>query len=143
MSDGVNIDWSLAKPSQDFVGDYANAFQVGRTLAAASPPDGRPNLAKTIAGLPPEGRAQAARRAEIIGAIGQGLCDYPYGQRRSVLAHLSDDLATQGLPPEAIAGFDPTDDNLAQLVGHTVILRGMLGNAPDASPPPDPPAPAG
>jgi len=32
MPDGVNIDWGLLK-TPDYVGDYANAFQVGRTMA--------------------------------------------------------------------------------------------------------------
>ena len=32
MSDGVNIDWNLGKPA-DPVGDFANAFAIGRRMA--------------------------------------------------------------------------------------------------------------
>jgi spore germination cell wall hydrolase CwlJ-like protein len=33
VADGVNIDWSLAKPQQNFTDTYANAFAAGRQVA--------------------------------------------------------------------------------------------------------------
>ena len=80
----------------------------------------------TIARLAPEQRAAAARRAEVLGAIGQGLAGRPYGERRALLKHLTPQLARQGLPPDAVSGFDPTDANLAGVVAQAAKLRGLL-----------------
>jgi hypothetical protein len=79
-----------------------------------------------VARLTPGQQAAAARRAEILGAIGQGLAGRPYGERRALLAHLTPQLAAGGLPPAAVAGFDPTDANLAGVVAQAAQLRGLL-----------------
>jgi hypothetical protein len=45
--------------------------------------------------------------------VGRGLAALPYAQRAPALAHLAPRLAATGLSPQIIAGFDPTDANLA------------------------------
>jgi hypothetical protein len=90
---------------------------------------------RQIAALSPDQRAAAARQAEILAAVGQGLAGRPYAERRAILAHMAPHLALRGLPPEVAAGFDPTDDNLAATVSQALALRARLAN-PRAAPPP-------
>ena len=111
-----------------------NAFRPGQAPASA------PDLGQQIAALSPDQRAAAARQAEILAALGQSLAGRPYGERRAILAHMAPHLAVRGVAPATVAGFDPTDSNLAASVGHAVILRGMLTGAaaPDGPTPQDP-----
>jgi hypothetical protein len=62
----------------------------------------------------------------MLGAIGHGLAGRPYAERRALLAHLAAPLAAQGLAPAAVADFDPTDDNLAAVIGQADTVRGLL-----------------
>ena len=137
MTDGVNIDWSLLRPTPDLASGYANAFRAGRGLARQAAQDNAfragqapsaapPTLAEQVADLSPQARSLAAQRAEILGAVGQGLAGRPYVERRALLAHLAPRLATQGLPAAAVADFDPTDDNLAAVIDQAAQLRGWL-----------------
>jgi hypothetical protein len=87
---------------------------------------GAPNLASSVAGLAPGARAAAAGRAEILGAIGQGLAGRPYAERRALLAHLTPQLAARGVPAAAVADFDPTDANLAAVMEQVATARGLL-----------------
>jgi hypothetical protein len=132
MTDGVNIDWGLLKPGPDLAGDYANAFRAGRQLAQEQAP-GAPNaltgaarLPDTIAAMSPDQKAAGAQRAEMLAAIGAGLAGRPYEERRALLAHLAGPLAARGLAPAAVAGFDPTDDNLAAVIAQAEKVRGLL-----------------
>jgi len=132
----VSIDFGALK-SPDYVGDYVNAFKVGRELAgqtvqgnaalnafAGGDLAGRTRAA--IAGLSPAQRARGAQSAEILAALGAGLKGVPYPARRSVLDHLTPALAARGLDPAAIASFDPTDDNLDAQANQALSLRAML-----------------
>ena len=101
---------------------YVNAFRAGRTEAAA----GFDDVRGRIATLSPEQRAAAARQAEILGVVGQGLAGRPYDERRALLAHMAPQLAKAGLPAAAVSEFDPTDDNLAAAVSQLASLRGLL-----------------
>lgn len=103
----------------DYLGTYANAFQVGRALVAA--PSGvnaltgspTPPAASTPIETPAAPRrVPAAEQAEVLGGVALGLKSIPYAERGAVLAHLTPALAARGLPPEAIAEFDPSDENL-------------------------------
>lgn len=49
---------------------------------------------------------------EILSGLARGLLGLPYEQRGLVLAHLIPCLTAAGAPPQALAGFDPTDANL-------------------------------
>jgi hypothetical protein len=149
MTDGVNVDFGLLK-SPDYVGDYANAFQVGRqmaqpapaipasvnALAPASPGPKTPGpdaLAGPLGALDGAGRARAAREAELLVNLGTGLRAYPYGQRASILSHLTPALAARGVAPEAIARFDPTDEALEGVIGAARSLGARLaGQVPKA-----------
>ena len=137
MTDGVNVDFGLLGKPPDYAGDYVNAFQAGRKLAgeqvvgnamAPDPPAGA-SLADRIAGMSDEARAGAARQAEILGAVAAGLKGHPYTERPALLAHLAPALAARGLPPQAIAAFDPTDDNLDATAASAQALGGMLAGA--------------
>ena len=107
---------------------YVNAFRAGRAEAAPAPaaqPD--PDAPRRqIATLSPPQRAAAARQAEILGALGQGLAGRPYAERRALLAHMSPALAARGVDPAAIAGFDPTDANLAAAMTQAAGMKSML-----------------
>ncbi|HXV00666.1 MAG TPA: hypothetical protein VG166_09220 [Caulobacteraceae bacterium] len=130
MSNAVDIDWGLAKAPPNIAGEFANAFQAGRRLAAppasANALTGDARSADAIAALSPDQRAAAARRAELLGAVGRGLIGRPYEERRPLLAHLAGPLAAQGLGPRAVANFDPTDDNLAAAISQADALRSQL-----------------
>jgi hypothetical protein len=89
-------------------------------------------LREQIARLDPQQRDAAARQAEILGAIGQGLAGRPYGERRALLAHMAPQLAARGVPPGAIAAFDPSDANLAAAMAEAGALSRMLAAQPEA-----------
>ncbi|HZL00966.1 MAG TPA: hypothetical protein VFC47_13830 [Caulobacteraceae bacterium] len=161
MSDGVNIDFSALK-TPDYVGDYANAFQAGRQLAGQNiqgnaltgyGADPSRETQAAIAAMTPAQRAQGAKSAEILAAMGQGLRAVPYPARRPVLDHLTPALAARGIDPAAVAAFDPTDANLDAHVAQARVLTAMLGGQVMPSPrregggsvsaPPASPAPPG
>ncbi|MGI8839949.1 MAG: hypothetical protein ACR2F8_04060 [Caulobacteraceae bacterium] len=134
MGQDINVDFGLLGKPPDFVGDYANAFKVGRDLA---PRQNTPNafvggaaattnLADRMAAMSPAERAGAGQRADLLAAIGQGLMGVPYAERPAVLAHLTPALAARGVPPAAVAAFDPTDEALDAAVASARSLEGML-----------------
>ena len=136
MSEGINIDFGLLKPPPDPVTSYANAFHVGQGLAKAAAATGNaaragapdPEPARTWAGsLSADQRVAIGQRAEIVGALGQGLASLPYDARGGVLAHLAPALIARGVPADALAAFDPTDAALARVAGATQAVRGWLG----------------
>jgi hypothetical protein len=76
MADGVNIDWSLAQPKQNYAETYANAFALGRQVAGqqiqgnaltayaanpTAPVDPRLMAANPELGLQLQGRQQDAQ----------------------------------------------------------------------------------
>lgn len=142
MTDGVNVDWSLLKPTNP-VGDYVNAFAVGRALGrsqaaqnafspapAPQPPPPVPEAPPAAPDAPPW---EPAARADLIAGIAQGLQGAPYGERRAMLTHLTPALAAHGLPAAAIRDFDPTDANL-QAVASQVRSLAAGGAAEPAEP---------
>lgn len=86
-------------------GDMAGA----RTQAAAS---GNLDLVGAISRLSAEQRAQVAEQAQVLAPIYHGLRQMPYEHRRAQLQRVAPQLAARGIPPEMIAGYDPTDQNL-------------------------------
>ncbi len=142
MGDTINVDWSALGPPPDFVGDYVNAFRVGQNLKRQSavqnanaptgaPPAADQPLAAHIAAMSPAERAGAGRRADLLAAVGLGLKSVPYTERPTVLAYMTPALAAHGVPPAAIAGFDPTDEALDAAVASARSLEGMLGPPAD------------
>ena len=123
----MTLEWALAK-APDFIGDYVNALQAGRSLARPTPPPKDP--AAAIAALDAQGRAGAARRAQIVGAVGIALKQAPYFQRRSILAHMAPDLAAHGLAADAVAAFDPTAANIDAQPAIAGSLAQSLADAP-------------
>jgi hypothetical protein len=108
--------------------------QTANAFAPQAPHD----FGDAIASLSPDQRAAAARQAEILAAVGQGLAGRPYPERQAILAHMAPHLAARGVPPSVTAGFDPTDDNLAAAVSQALSLRARLASGP-AAPPPEAP----
>jgi hypothetical protein len=107
-------------------GSAANA------LSGEDTRNGPDALRRQFATLSPEQRAAAARQAETLGAIGQSLASRPYGERRTILAHMAPQLIARGMPSDAIGGFDPTDANLASIVDQAGALGRMLTPQPGA-----------
>jgi hypothetical protein len=108
------------------------------TFAPQAPSD----LDHALATLSPDQRAAAARQAEILAAVGQGLAGRPYAERRAILAHMAPHLAARGVPPAVAATFDPTDENLAAAVSQALSLGTRLAGGPGEAPP-GVPAPRG
>ncbi len=139
MGDTINVDWSQLGPPPDFVGDYVNAFRVGQGLkrqgaaeeakAPTGAPPADPPLARRIAAMSQAERASASQRADLLAAVGLGLKGVPYAERAAVLSHMTAALAAHGLPPAAIAAFDPTDEALDAAVASARSLEGMLAAA--------------
>ena len=124
------------------MGDYVNAFKAGRDIARQGAVDkagrvnamtGRapadPALGARIAAMSAAEWVGAGRRADLLAAVGLGLKGVPYTVRPAVLAHLTPALAAHGVPPEAIAGFDPTDGALDAAVASARSLEGLLADA--------------
>jgi hypothetical protein len=86
-------------------------------------------MAAHIAALDGPGRARAAEQAEILASLGTGLRAYPYVQRPGILAHLAPALIARGAPPDALAGFDPTDEALDGVVNQARIIGQGLAAA--------------
>jgi hypothetical protein len=140
MADGVNVDFSLLK-TPDYAGDYANAFEAGRTLAARQMGSGSGNafgprrtgvgdFHEQLAALGPEAKARLAQQVNLLGSIGTGLKSVPYAERRPVLAHMTPALAARGVNPDHIAAFDPTDANLDDAIAQANELTGILAPPP-------------
>lgn len=147
MTDGIDFG---ALKTPDYLGDYANAFAVGRAIGqvremnAFNPTSGeRMDPIARIAALAPEGRAAAMRRAELLTALGSGLASRPYAERRAIIAHMAPQLTALGLPAGALAGFDPNDANLSAALGQARALQQVLNPPPTVAASPDgPPTPS-
>ena len=140
---GEGVDFSLLGPPRDYVGDYQNAFQVGRALAGQQMPASRnafapgasaKGLAVTgpatptdpIASMTEAQRARAADRADILANMAAGLKSRPYAERAAVLAHMTAALSAQGFAPEVIGAFDASDENLDAVAASARALSGQL-----------------
>jgi hypothetical protein len=144
MSDGIGVDFSLLK-TPDYLGDYQNAFDVGRKLAeegvsgsaatpnafAPRPPVSGENPLAPLDGLTGPARSRALEQADLLVNLGAGLKGFDYGERRAVLAHMAPALAARGVPPSALAAFDPTDQNLDEAVGAASAALSRLAPTPD------------
>ncbi len=111
------------------------ATPASNAFRPPAPTAGPTDYGAQIRALSPPQRVAAARQAEILSVIGQGLAGYPYAQRRSILDHLAPPLAARGVPPETLRAFDPTDDNLAAALAEVAGIRRRLAgpDGPTAS----------
>ncbi len=115
----------------DHLGDYLNAFRIGQTLAAPSADPLDPFTNAVTGRLALAGQAQsdqAARRAELLDAIGTGLTSVPYQQRSAILGHLAPALEAEGIPSAALTGFDPTDEALPMSVDQARATKALIGD---------------
>ena len=131
MSD-LTPELTSAAPS-NHVADYVNAFRAGQALA--TPVAGANNtlgqftnaITGRLAVANPAQADQAARRADLLGAIGVGLIGVPYPQRPAVLAHLAPALVAEGIPAGTVTGFDPTDEALSLSIDQARAAKVLLG----------------
>ena len=143
MGDTINIDWARAQNPPDAATSYANAFQAGLGLAKSAGMARASNAFASDAGtvepsgtageswarsLTPEQRASVSQRAEIVGALSQGLASLPYLARAGALAHIAPALAAGGVPADSLVRFDPTDEALARVSATTSALQDWLGH---------------
>lgn len=84
-----------------------------------------------IGRLPSVVQRTAARHADILSAFAKGLSHYPYKERLSMLRHASPYLSRLGFRPDELAGFDPTDRNLAEVRWAASHL--LQGASPDVA----------
>jgi hypothetical protein len=124
----------VGTPPSDHVADYMNAFRAGQALAtprAGDDPLGQFTNAITgrLALADQAQTAQAARRADLLGAIGLGLSGVPYPQRPAILAHLAPALEAEGIPAEAVTSFDPTDEALSMSIDQARAAKALLDAA--------------
>lgn len=59
------------------------------------------------------GWEKAKRAQTVIANVATSLQSIPYEQRKARISQLAPQLVQQGIPQDAISGFDPTDDNIA------------------------------
>jgi hypothetical protein len=122
-------------PPSDHVADFVNAFHAGQSLATAPTSRSDPlfQFTNPITGklaLADQAQTdQAARRAELLGAIGMGLTGVPYAQRPAILAHLAPALEAEGIPAATVTGFDPTDEALSLSVDQARAAQALIGAA--------------
>ena len=124
----------VGTPPSDHVADYMNAFRAGQALAtprAGDDPLGQFTNAITgrLALADQAQTDQAARRADLLGAIGIGLSGVPYPQRPAILAHLAPALEAEGIPAEAVTSFDPTDEALSMSIDQARAAKALLDAA--------------
>ncbi|HEY5072070.1 MAG TPA: hypothetical protein VII63_08565 [Caulobacteraceae bacterium] len=143
----MSVDFGLLKPV-DYVGDYANAFRVGRALAQPSAPPAQPGPAPQANAFAPPApgpgvdpaaavsamsgaqRGAAAARAEALAAVFSGLkgASADPQQRLAMARHVAARNPTLGIAPQAIGAGDVSDTaldaHLAQAVSLRVLLQG-------------------
>jgi hypothetical protein len=157
MSDGMNVDFGLLRKPPDFVGDYVNAFQVGRSLAQTqqprAPADAPASAAVTVMAAPrpssdaaaavaamgaPQ-RQAAAARAEALGALLTGLrgASADPAERLAIARHVAMRSPAMGIEPRAITADDVTD---AGLDAHLAAIRSLYDALRGGAQPPRPPA---
>lgn len=117
----------------DHVADYVNAFRAGQGLATsrAGSSGSLDQLTNAVTGrlalADPAYAARAARRADLLGAIGLGLSGVTYAQRPAILAHLAPVLEQEGIPANTVTSFDPTDEALSQAIDQAHSAKALLG----------------
>ncbi len=122
----------VGTPPSDHVADYMNAFRAGQALATphAGIDDPLGQFTNAITGrlalASPAQTDQAARRADLLGAIGIGLSGVPYPQRPAILAHLAPALEAEGIPAEAVTSFDPTDEALSMSIDQARAAKALI-----------------
>ena len=121
---GQGVDFSPLK-LPDYVGDYRNAFQVGRELAARQI---RGNAFAPLTASKASTPLGAADRADILANLAIGLKGRAYAERSALLAHLTPVLATQGFSPDMVRAFDPSDENLDAFAGSARALGEQLAH---------------
>jgi hypothetical protein len=131
----ASVSETAGTPPSNHVRDFVNAFRAGQTLATPqgdvkAPLDEFTNaITGRLALADPAQTRQAARRAELLGAIGAGLGRVPYCERPAILAHLTPVLIAEGIPASAIAKFDPTDEALSLSVDQARAAKALIDAA--------------
>lgn len=86
-------------------GDIAKAQQIALM-------GGDHELATGISNMTDADHKRVEQSHETLASFGQGLKQYPYEQRRSIIEHATPHLLQLGVPAQLLATYDPTDQNL-------------------------------
>jgi hypothetical protein len=131
MVDSGMIDPAMLR-APDHAGDYADAFQRGRDLAARPPATTGPHaigphaigLGVHVARMDEGGRLAVAKRAEALTEVLRGLqaATPDPAERLRMARHLAQVTPGLGLDPENISVRDVTDTGVA---GHLASVTGL------------------
>jgi len=133
MSNGGMIDPAMLG-APDHAGDYADAFQRGRDLAAQRPEAGRAHeigLGVHVARMDEDRRRAVAARAEALTEVLRGLqaAAPDPAERLRMARHLARVTPGLGLRPEDISLGDVTDRGVAGHIANVSGLRQALAAA--------------
>ena len=125
MADGIDINFGALKQT-DPVGNYVNAFQVGRTLgqqaatqvgdnAFGSPPTQAQTLTDRISALPGQLRLATLQHVSLLNTIAQAIAQRTPDpvQRASMAQHFAQTQPGLGIDPASLTPDKFTDDQLA------------------------------
>lgn len=82
-----------------------------------------------VSSMSKERRELAKASAEQLATVGQWVSKFPYTERRAAIQQQRQLLLDQGLTPEQIDGFDPTDQAIQGFTSQALGLKGMLEQA--------------
>lgn len=116
LSQGMNALLQSQQPPQP-AAPQAPPAQPAPTQAAPTDPSQ----------LNPDQQAHALQTADLFDQVGIQLSQMPYEQRKAALAAATPSLVARGISADQIAGFDPTDQNLAAAHEQIAQLRGQIG----------------
>jgi hypothetical protein len=141
MTDGVNVDFGLLK-SPDYLGDYVNAFKVGRDLQGqgqqpegfqvggtpARPTEGAFDPASSVAAMSAAQREQASGRAEVVATLLAGLkaTSTDPVQRLAMARHVAMRNPALGIAPASVTVADVSDAGLDAHLARISALRDLL-----------------
>lgn len=101
--------------------DYGHAFQEGGWSGVAQTAGAQGDLQTADAAQGNDAQQQqgvlqhAQRTAAVLSNVATSMQSLPYDQRRQRIEQMAPMLAQMGIPQDQIAGFDPTDENLANV----------------------------
>lgn len=115
------------KARQESASKYAAGDHTGARNAALA--SGDFDLVSEYTKMDKDQREAAKERAESLASIGVGLKGRPYEERKAILQRNAAALSELGLPPEAVQGFDPTDENIDAFAAQALGVKGQLEQA--------------
>lgn len=123
------VDPQAGQPGDIVVQGQRTDPNAVRNAAIDADPTGFLDIQSKLGAMDEVQRKRVADASGAFASIGNALLQVPYAQRRGFLQAHAADLAAHGVPPEKIASFDPTDDNIHFEVGQALGIKGQLDQA--------------